>query len=149
MSAWAALITWPQVWVEGNEVGMQVGLWAFLLRSQETFPQQAGEQRRVWRGTALKNLNSCPALLPLAVWLCISHSPSEPQWLLLQHEITSIWESLWGLNEIPCTEPIHPGLEVGGMWWATSPTSCYYQAIIVGEDSWESLGLQGDPTSPS
>lgn len=26
MSAWAALITWPPVWVEGNEVGMRVDL---------------------------------------------------------------------------------------------------------------------------
>ena len=59
----------------------------------------------------------------------------EPQWFLLQHEITSIWELLWGLNEIPCTEPIHPGLEVGGH--VVSNQS--HQLLLPGHYCWRRL----------
>ena len=36
-----------------------------------------------------------------------------------------------------------------GLWWKLSAKELMILNCGVGEDSWESLGLQGDPTSPS
>ena len=36
-----------------------------------------------------------------------------------------------------------------GLWWKLSAEELMLLNCGVGEDSWESLGLQGDPTSPS
>ena len=36
-----------------------------------------------------------------------------------------------------------------GLWWKLSTEELMLLNCGVGEDSWESLGLQGDPTSPS
>lgn len=45
----ALLSTGPQVWVEGNEVGVCVDLGAFLRRSQETFPMRLeGREEFKW-----------------------------------------------------------------------------------------------------
>lgn len=72
MSAWAAVVTWPQMWVEGNEVGM----WD-VAKKPGHFPLTRLEDRKYsssrhwhWK-TALKS-----HFASLAVWLCISHLPS-------------------------------------------------------------------------
>ena len=36
-----------------------------------------------------------------------------------------------------------------GLWWKLSTEELMLLNCCAGEDSWESLGLQGDPTSPS
>ena len=91
-----------------------------------------------WR---LINLQYCSGFCHTLTWIshgftCVPHPETPPTTLL----IPSLWV-------IPVHQPqalvscIQPGLTI-----CFSIETCI---LSSGEDSWESLGLQGDPTSPS
>ena len=72
--------------------------------------------------------------------LGLSHPHSQAETLLCQQR--SIWSRLW-FFQWSCMD-----VRVG-LWRKLSTKKLILLNCGVGEDSWESLGLQGDPTSPS
>ena len=70
----------------------------------------------------------------------------KPGWFwsgLIQHPVPSAWRK----NSVPGVPWPQASLLVRGQ--VPSPEELMLLNCDVGEDSWESLGLQGDPTSPS
>ena len=71
------------------------------------------------------------------------------------------WAAIWGSTELDWTElaaaaTVKPVIfSSGHVWlgdldyWLLSMEELMFLSLGAGEDSWESLGLQGDPTSPS
>ena len=113
------------------------GKWSGNAGGSVSFPtQKSGDFPPTgWR--AEKNLNGHSprkseflSSFPVAVWLCISHSPSlslsgfcSNMRLILSRSYREDWMRSHAQS---------PSMLVwGGTWWASSPTSCYYQAVIV------------------
>ena len=84
----------------------------------------------------------------------------EIKWcLLLGRKSMTNLDSILKSRDITSTTKVHlvktmvfPVVTYGCETWIVKKTECQELILLncgVGEDSWESLGLQGDPTSPS
>ena len=79
--------------------------------------------------------------------------------LLLGRKVMTNLDSIWKSRDITLPTKVHlvksmifPVVMYGCESWTIKKAECFEELMLlncgVGEDSWESLGLQGDPTSP-
>ena len=80
--------------------------------------------------------------------------------LLLGRKVMTNLDSIWKSRDITLPTKVHlvksmifPVVMYGCESWTIKKAECFEELMLlncgVGEDSWESLGLQWDPTSPS
>ena len=78
--------------------------------------------------------------------------------LLLGRKVITYLDSIFKSRDITLPTKVHlvkamifPGVMYGCESWTIKKAECWRIDVLncgVGEDSWESFGLQGDPTSP-
>ena len=75
--------------------------------------------------------------------------------LLLGRKVMTNLDSIFKSRDITLPTKVHlvkamvfPVVMYGCESWTVKKAECRIIDAFVGEDSWESLGLQGDPTSP-
>ena len=77
----------------------------------------------------------------LTIWKFTVHVLLKPGLENFEHYFAGMWASLW-FFQWSCMDVRF------GLWRKLSAEELMLLNCGVGEDSWESLGLQGDPTSP-
>lgn len=127
MSACAAVVTWPQVWVEENELGM----WIVAKKPGNFPPTRLGGRKHSSSGHWHWKTESKSHFASLAVWLCIGLLPSLRLSLLsCKIRLLLFWSC--------CEDWIgsyarSPSILVLGVLGEDSVTDCHYHSVLWGE----------------
>ena len=100
-----------------------------------------------WRRGEVPTSKEAPSLVGRSVGMegelwGLSEDSTNDLWQTLLYQQRSVWSRLW-FFQWSCMD-----VRVG-LWRSLSTEELMLLNCGVEEDSWESLGLQGDPTSPS